>query len=94
MKNSKDNLIPLVAALFIAVMPQVGVLPMWIIAWSFFWWTYVCLAAYKKIPIPGKTTRSLLTAIAFLAILLTYGGRMRGSGFVGLLVMMAGLKTF
>lgn len=85
--------IPLhIAALAIALVPQISDLPIWVVLWCAMSWGYMLLVVRYRRPRPGKTLRLILTIGGTAAVLLTAGFRFDRYSSVALLWIMASIK--
>ncbi len=94
MNREKDQILPIIIALVVAVAPHTPGLPLWINLWCLGMWGYTLARLKTGWPIPGTLVRYGLTFIAILGLLLTFQARIGGDAFVGLLALMAAIKPF
>ena len=83
---------PLLAALVIALAPQVIRLPLWITAWCLALWGYALISVKRQWSPPGGSVRRVMTLCGVAGGLATYGFAFDLDAGVGLLAIMVGLK--
>ena len=85
--------IPLhLAALAVALVPQIPRLPLWVMFWCAVAWGYILVVAKFGRPMPGKILRLVLTLGGVLAVLLYNGLSLDRYAGVSLLWIMASIK--
>lgn len=94
MNRDKDQVLPIIVALVVAVAPHTPGLPLWINLWCLGMWGYTLARLKTGWPMPGALIRHTLTFTAILGLLLTFQARIGGDAFVGLLALMAAIKPF
>jgi len=93
MKNVEAKHIELlISALFVAMVPHMPRLPLWIVFWCLLLWGYVILAIRKNWPWSALRLRFVLIGLGFFGILITSGKQFGGSTYLSLLAIMATLK--
>ncbi|MFP4446992.1 MAG: transglutaminaseTgpA domain-containing protein, partial [Desulfosudaceae bacterium] len=92
MNRSRRYLSPILGALVVAILPHLGRLPVWIIAWCGIMWGYQLLSLRYRLPLPGKWGRRLLTLGGLAGLTLTYGQGFGPAAYLGLLAVMAAIK--
>ena len=92
MDKRQEFIPPILLALFVAILPHVAGLPLWVIAWCAFMWTYVMVAIKHNRPPPGRFVRNALAVIGLAGLLLTYHTRIDATAYVSLLAIMAAIK--
>ena len=86
--------VPLVlTALAIALAPHAFTLPPWILVFCFTCWGYVYYLDRNKLKWPGKLFRAIAMSAGIIGIFITYGAALDSEAFLGLLVLLAGLKS-
>ena len=86
--------IPLVlTALAIALAPHAFTLPPWITVFCLACWGYVYYLDRNKLKWPGKIFRAIAMSTGTIGIFITFGSALDSEAFLGLLVLMAGLKS-
>lgn len=90
--ESRRNIIPLLVALGIALVPHIPQLPVWVVLWCVLSWGYVFAAVKYHLPGPGKFGRLVLTAAGIIGVLLTSGVGLDRNSSVALLWIMASIK--
>jgi len=93
-KSKARDMIYIISALFIALLPLIPVIPLWISIWCFMLWGYLVLSQYFSFPLPGRGLRVLLTLISVLGVAITSSSFKGGGGYIGLLAIMAALKPY
>ncbi len=81
-------------ALVVAISPNIGTLPFWIVAWGILLWSYLLLSLQYSWPWPGRILRLCLIFIGIIGLLATFIVRIGPSAYFGLLTIMATLKPF
>lgn len=92
MNDANRYLPPLLAALSVAILPQIFRLPVWIVLWCIVLWGYMLVAVKRNLPIPNKYMRQILAVIGIAGLFMTFRRTMGGAAYVSLLSIMAGLK--
>ena len=90
--DPNKNIIPLIFALGIVLVPHAWQLPLWVVLWCVICWSYLLLAAKFHWPGPGKILRLILTAGGILGVLLTSDAGLGRYSSVALLWIMASIK--
>lgn len=86
--------VPLVlTALAIALAPHAFTLPPWITVFCLACWGYVYYLDRNKLKWPGKIFRAFAMSTGMIGIFITYSSALDSEAFLGLLVLMAGLKS-
>lgn len=91
-KTESKHVELLISALFVAMIPHMPKLPLWIVLWCLLLWGYVILAIRKSLPWSALRFRYVLLGLGFAGILITSGSQFGGSTYLGLLAIMASLK--
>lgn len=95
MQQHTDTHLPyIITALLVSVLPHLGRLPAWITAWCLLMWACALLLPRLQWPGPGRKVRVLLAILGLTGLLATYATRLGPNAYLGLLVLMAGLKPF
>jgi len=94
MRTHQRYIPPILSALIVAIMPLVGSLPLWIIAWCTVMWGYAFFSKKLSWPWPNKAISRGLTVAGIIGLLLTFNAMFGPEAFLGLLALMAGLKPF
>jgi protein-glutamine gamma-glutamyltransferase len=94
MNESQKIILPIIAALVVAIFPHIGRLPLWIVLWCGIMWGYTLLSLRFQWQRPGKTLRTILAVSGMLGLLLTFSHRLDQDAYLGLLAVMAALKPF
>jgi len=94
MNRHRRDLPPILGALGVAILPHLGRLPAWIIAWCAVMWGYQLLSLRYRSALPGKWGRRLLTLGGLAGLALTYGQGFGPAAYLGLLAVMAAIKPF
>ena len=95
MTDQRRYMPPIIGALVVAILPHLGRLPLWVIAWCAVMWGYMILSLRSNLNRPGKWLSSALTATGLTGVFLTYNSyRFGPDAFLGLLAVMAAIKPF
>ncbi len=94
MMENRRYIPPIIVALVVAILPHLGRLPFWIIAWCAFMWGFLLLSIRSGWPRPGKWLSRVLSVIGLIGVFLTYGQSFGPNAFMGLLAVMAAIKPF
>lgn len=94
MNEPQKTILPILAALIVAIFPHIGRLPLWIILWCGIMWGYMLLSFRFNWPRPAKNFRTMLAVIGIFGLLLTFSRRLDQDAYLGLLSVMAALKPF
>lgn len=90
--DSNKNIVPLLVALGIALVPHSPHLPLWVILWCSVAWGYLFLATKHHLPQPNKISRLILTTGGVFGVLLTSGVSLDRDSSLALLWIMASIK--
>lgn len=91
--DDRQKYIPsILLALFVAMLPHLSDLPLWVVAWCAFMWAYVLVCMKYNRPPPGRLVRNLLAVLGIVGLLLTYRIRIDASAYISLLALMAAVK--
>jgi transglutaminase-like putative cysteine protease len=94
MKKESATVVPIIAALVVAIAPHTPGLPPWINGWCLFMWGYRLAGLKTFWPMPNTLVRFGLTFIGILGLMLTYRIQIGADAFIGLLALMAAIKPF
>ena len=94
MNREREETLPIIIALIVAMAPHTPNLPLWINLWCLFFWGYLLLRLKTGWPMPSAWLRHLLTFLSILGLLATFRQGIGGDAFVGLLALMAAIKPF
>ena len=72
MNQQQKTILPILAALIVAIFPHITRLPLWIVLWCTFMWGYLVLSVTYQWPQPGKTVRRILAVAGIAGLMLTY----------------------
>ena len=92
--REKQEVIPIIAALVVAIAPHVTRLPLWINLWCFIMWGYMLLRLKTGWPLPRPAVRYFLAFLGIAGLLATFRSGIGGDAFVGLMALMAAIKPF
>ena len=92
MNDRQEYIPPILLALFVAIIPHVAALPLWIVAWCIFMWGYVLVCMKYGRPMPGRLVRNIIAVVGLIGLLLTYHTRLDSSAYISLLAIMAAIK--
>jgi len=92
--DARQYLPPILTALIVAILPHLGRLPLWVIAWCAFMWGYVLISLRNNWPWPNRWVRNGLTVLGIVGLLATYTTRIGPEAYLGLLAVMAAVKPF
>jgi transglutaminase-like putative cysteine protease len=81
-------------ALIVAISPNIGTLPLWIVAWCILLWSYLLFSLKFYWPWPGRILRLCLSCVGIMGLLATFTVRIGPAAYFGLLTIMATLKPF
>ena len=90
--DARKNIVPLLMALGIALVPHLTRLPLWVVLWCLVSWGYVLAAVKFDLPKPGKIVRLALIVAGILGVLLVREGALDQSSSMALLWIMASIK--
>lgn len=85
---------PIIVALVVAILPHLGRLPFWVVAWCVFMWGFLILSVRSGRSRPDKWLSRVLSVIGLIGVFLTYGQNFGPNAFMGLLAVMAAIKPF
>ena len=94
MNREREETLPIIIALIVAIAPHTPGLPLWINLWCLLFWGYLLLRLKTGWPMPSPRMRYALTFISILGLLATFRQGIGGDAFVGLLALMAAIKPF
>lgn len=94
MDEAQKTIPPILLALFVAIVPHLFFLPVWVVAWCGFMWGFVLVCIRYNRPLPGRTIRNALAFAGIIGVLLTYHARIDAGAYVSLLAVMAAIKPF
>jgi len=94
MKDTDIYLPHIIIALIVSILPHLGRLPAWIVAWCVLMWGSALLLPRLQWPGPGRKVLIFLSVLGLMGLLATFSTRLGPGAFLGLLALMAGLKPF
>jgi len=94
LEKERKEVLPIIAALAVAIAPHVPGLPLWINIWCFTLWGYMLVRLRAGWPLPPAPVRHALTFLGIAGLLATYRTGIGADAFVGLMALMAAIKPF
>ncbi len=92
--REKQEVIPIIVALVVAIAPHVPGLPLWINLWCLIMWGYMLLRLKTGWPLPRPIIMYLLAFLGIIGLLATFRSGIGGDAFVGLMALGAAIKPF
>ncbi|MGD8285448.1 MAG: DUF3488 and transglutaminase-like domain-containing protein [Desulfobacterales bacterium] len=89
---TSKNIALLLAALGIALIPQIPRLPLWVVIWCVLSWSYILAAAKYGFPRPIRSVRLIFTIGGVCIVLLSSGFSLDKNSSLALLWIMASIK--
>ncbi len=93
MTRTRDKqVLYIIGALFIALVPDIGRLPVWVTMWCVLLWGYMAASSSGIGPWPNRWVRYILTGLGIAGVIIFSKGHDEGNAYLGLLAIMATLK--
>ncbi|MCG8614736.1 MAG: DUF3488 and transglutaminase-like domain-containing protein [Desulfobacterales bacterium] len=92
--RERQDTVPIIVALIVAIAPHVPGLPFWITLWCILMWGYTLIRLKTGWPLPRPLIRYLLTFVAIIGLLANTRLVIGADAFVGLMSLMAAIKPF
>ncbi len=92
--RERQEVVPIIVALVVAIAPHVPGLPLWINLWCLIMWGYMLLRLKTGWPLPRPIIMYLLAFLGLVGLLATFRSGIGGDAFVGLMALGAAIKPF